>query len=115
MKNVQKLLLPLLVVVVIGIVYLFYFSPHKGLGAFSSFDPNSHAQKEIVVKVVSARGIQQDASGHMVVFFAEDEAGVVMSVQTEGPLPDGFDKAEMVTLTGHIHGGVFSATKVEVD
>ena len=41
MKTIQKFILPLLVLIVIAIVYVVYFSPDEGLGSFADFDTNN--------------------------------------------------------------------------
>jgi len=43
MKNLQKLILPLLIIVAIVLVYQFYFNKGEELGSYSDFDPNNSA------------------------------------------------------------------------
>lgn len=112
MKNLQKYILPLLVFTVIGSIYLFYFSPMKGLGSFSSFDPDSHAQKEIKVRVVHEMGTMQSQDGSRIYFTAEDKSGVRMKVEAPHPLPDYFHEQSEVHITGHVHGDVFTASEI---
>jgi hypothetical protein len=45
MKILQKLILPLLLLLVVFIIYKFYFAK-SGLGSFDDFDPNNNAVKE---------------------------------------------------------------------
>ena len=52
MKILQKLILPILLILVVFIIYKFYFAK-SGLGSFDDFDPNNTAVKEIRVQLVS--------------------------------------------------------------
>lgn len=112
MKNPNKYILPFLVLAIIGAIYFIYFSPFKGLGSFSDFDPNSHAQKEIKVKLVHELGIHQAEDGTRVYFTAEDKTGRRMRIEAPHPLPEYFHDQTEALLTGHLHGDLFAATSV---
>ena len=112
MKNLQKLILPILLLLVVFIIYKFYFAK-SGLGSFDDFDPNNTAVKEIRVQLVIDRGITQQ--GEDVVFYATDKNGKVMMVNGHVTLPDGFDKAEVIILKGHLSGDSFHTHEVLLD
>ncbi len=112
MKNLQKLILPILLLLVVFIIYKFYFAK-SGLGSFDDFDPNNTAVKEIRVQLVIDRGITQQ--GEDVVFYATDINGKVMMVNGHVTLPDGFDKAEVIILKGHLSGDSFHTHEVLLD
>ena len=112
MKNLQKLILPVLLILVVFIIYKFYFAK-SGLGSFNDFDPNNTAVKEIRVQLVIERGITQQ--GEDVVFYAADKNGRVMMVNGHVNLPDGFDKAEVIILKGHLSGDSFHTHEVLLD
>jgi cytochrome c-type biogenesis protein CcmE len=112
MKILQKLILPILLLLVVFIIYKFYFAK-SGLGSFDDFDPNNTAVKEIRVQLVIDRGITQQ--GEDVVFYAADKNGKVMMVNGHVSLPDGFDKAEVIILKGHLSGDSFHTHEVLLD
>ena len=112
MKILQKLILPILLILVVFIIYNFYFAK-SGLGTFDSFDPNNTAVKEIRVQLVADRGITQQ--GEDVVFYAADKNGKIMMVNGHVSLPAGFDKAEIIILKGHLSGNSFHTHEVLLD
>ena len=57
MKILQKLILPILLILVVFIIYNIYFAK-SGLGTFDSFDPNNTAVKEI--RVQQGRSVEKD-------------------------------------------------------
>ena len=71
MKKLQKLILPLMILIIIFLIYSIYFSPQKGLGSFSDFDPNNNANKDIKVKIVQEKGITRDQEA--TIFYAVDK------------------------------------------
>ena len=113
MKVVQKLILPLLVIVVIAIVYIVYFSPEKGLGSFADFDTNNSAVKDIKVQVLTDRGINSTPGGGAN-FYTVDKAGTVVLVQADH-IPSGIESAETVVLRGHLNKENFHAHEVLLD
>jgi len=100
MKNLQKLILPVLLLAVIVIVYIIYFSPSKGLGSFSDFDPNNNAVKDIKVQVVMDKGINKDSHGG-VSFYVSDKGGNVFLINADKVSLD-IESAEVVILKGHL-------------
>lgn len=112
MKTLQKLILPLLLVLIVFIIYNFYFAK-SGLGSFDDFDPNNTAVKEIRVQLVADRGITQQ--GEDVVFYAADKNGKIMMINGHVTLPNGFDKAEVIILKGHLSGSSFHTHEVLLD
>ncbi len=113
MKKLQKLILPLLLVAVIFIIYIFYFAKGGGLGSYDDFDPNNNAVKEIRVQLLSERGINRAGSDFS--FFASDRNGKVLLVSGSGMLPQGFDDAEIIILKGHLSGNTFHTHEVLLD
>lgn len=113
MKHIEKLILPLLIISLVFLIYKIYFSGAKGLGSFSDFDPNNNAVKPITVKVLHERGINQQAGSF--VFFASDKDGRVEQIFGELMLPDDFDKAEMITIKGHLTQSGFHAHEIVIE
>jgi hypothetical protein len=113
MKYLQKIILPLLLIVVVFLVYKIYFSTEKGLGSFSDFDPNNNAVKPITVELLQDRGINRQ--GGAVVFYVSDKNGKVMMVSGELILPEGIEKAKVITLKGHLSQSGFHAHEVSID
>ncbi len=113
MKTLQKLILPALLLVIIGLIYFFYFAPKAGLGSFSDFDPNNNAVKDIKVRIVKEQGITRTPEGGAV-FFAEDKNKTVVQVSAD-KIPMGFDNLETVVLKGHLSQGGFHAHDVVTD
>jgi cytochrome c-type biogenesis protein CcmE len=111
MKQISKLILPLLILVLILIVYLVYFTT-KGLGSFSDFDPNNNAHKDIIVKLVKERGVE--VQGESSIFFAQDKNGTVVMIQGPSELPDNFEQADQIILKGHLTKEYFHAHEVYV-
>ena len=107
MKHLQKLILPLLVITIIAIVYLVYFSS-EGLGTFSDFDVNNSASKDIKVQVLQDRGIDNNT------FYVADKTGKIVMVQTDH-LPPGIESAQTVVLRGHLNKEAFHAHEVLLD
>ena len=113
MKILQKLILPILIIAAIFLVYKFYFDKGSELGSFSDFDPNNSAVKEIRVQLLIDRGIEQQ--GGEVSFFTSDKTGKVIHVSGSFMLPDGFEKAKVIILRGHLSQGGFHAHEVLLD
>jgi cytochrome c-type biogenesis protein CcmE len=115
MKSLQKLILPALVLIIAAIIYIVYFSPKAGLGAFSDFDTNNNANKDIRVSIVQERSIRQDQQSGASIFYARDKNGQVVMVQAPLMLPNGIEDAESVILRGHLHKEYFHAAEVILD
>ncbi len=100
MKNLQKLILPILALAIIAGIYFIYFSPKEGLGSFKDFDPNNSAVKEIRVLFVKEKGITHTPEGG-IVFFVTDKNNTTMQVNTD-KIPAGLDSAQTIILKGHL-------------
>jgi len=108
MKQLQKLILPALVLVVIVLVYSIYFSKGEDLGSFSDFDINNSASKDIKVQILHDRGINNNA------FYVADKTGKIVMVQTDH-LPPGIESTQTVVLRGHLNKDSFHAHEVLLD
>jgi cytochrome c-type biogenesis protein CcmE len=113
MKILQKLILPILLVGAVVLVYEFYFVKRKELGSFSDFDPNNSAVKEIRVQLLVDKGIEQN--GGDVSFYVSDKDGKVVQVSGSFMLPEGFEKANIIILRGHLSQGGFHSHEVLLD
>lgn len=113
MKYLQKVILPVLLLVIVFIMYKIYFSSNKGLGSFSDFDPNNNAVKPITVELLKDKGINQQ--GGAVVFYVIDKTGKEVMVSGELSLPQGFESANVITLKGHLSQGGFHAHEVVLE
>lgn len=107
MKQLQKLILPVLIIIIIALVYIVYFST-TGLGSFSDFDVNNSASKDIKVQVLKERGITNNT------FYVVDKAGEVVMVQSDH-LPPGIESAQTVVLRGHLNKDSFHAHEILLD
>ncbi len=113
MKNLNKLIIPAGVLTIILLMYLFYFSPYKGLGSFNEFDPNSHAMKDIVVKVVHDLGIQPSVDGSKIQFYTEDKNGIQKQIVVTSDYKSIIEGSEIITMTGHFCTNGFEVSKIE--
>lgn len=96
-------------------MYLFYFSPYKGLGSFMDFDPDSHAQKEVDVKVVHEFGVQLSHDGSKITFHTEDKNGVRMPIEISSDFKSMIEGSEVITMTGHFCSGGFEVANIELN
>lgn len=111
MKALQKLILPLLVILVVFIIYTFYFNKKgAGLGSFDDFDPNNNAVKEIIVQIVPNQTIDPAAGSFN--FSVADKNGKVLQAFGSAPLPEGIQTAETVILKGHVNQSGFCTHEV---
>jgi cytochrome c-type biogenesis protein CcmE len=113
MKKLQKLILPLLLVIVVFIIYKFYFATDGKLGSFTDFDSNNNAVKEIRVELLADRGISKNGSD--ITFYVSDTNNKIMMVSGSLNLPSGFDNAKIIILRGHLSGNSFHAHEVLLD
>ena len=113
MKNIEKLILPALVVFLLGIVYFIYFAPTDELGDFSKFGV-SEINQRINVSIVKESGIGKTANGEIISFNAKDKNNIVRRVSLHEPVPIAILKAEIVELLGHMHGNDFVCAGVKV-
>lgn len=107
MKHLQKLILPLLILIVIALVYFIYFYS-EGLGSFADFDTNNSAVKDIKVEILQERGINNNT------FFTADKTGKVVQVHADN-IPAGIESAKTVILRGHLNKDSFHAHEVLLD
>ncbi len=115
MKNFQKFILPLLIIVFVILVYIIYFSPKEGLGSFSDFDPNNTANKDIRVELVKEKGIRKDQQSGSSIFYARDRNGTEIMVQAPLMLPPTIESSSVIVLRGHLHKEYFHAADVMAD
>ncbi len=114
MKNLQKFILPFLLLLIVALIYFLYFSPKEGLGSFSDFDPNNNAVKDIRVNLVLDSGINQTPEGGAV-FFVSDKNNTVLQVNAD-KIPQGLESAKTITLKGHLsQGNSFHAHDVVIN
>ncbi len=114
MKNLQKLILPALILITIAFIYFVFFSPQRGLGSFASLDPDSHANKEVKVRFISEDGIDRTSAPGKVAFYVQDKMGKKVLV-TASSIPPGMENAENVVVVGHMHGNAFEAVEVKLE
>ncbi len=100
MKILQKLILPVLLLLVIFLVYTIYFSPSKGLGSFSDFDSNNNAVKDIKVQLIVEKGINKDSHGGAT-FYASDKGGNIVLINAD-KIPAEIESAKVLILRGHL-------------
>ena len=112
MKIIQKLIVPVLIIIVIFLIYSIYFS-QKGLGSFSDFDPNNNANRDIKVKIVQEKGITKDQQA--TIFYVVDKNGTEVMVQAPLMLPQDIETTDEVILRGHLHKEYFHAAEVLVE
>jgi hypothetical protein len=113
MKNLPKLILPVLLIIVAFLVYKIYFSSGKSLGSFSDFDFNNNAVKSIRVELLKDRGIDRQKGA--VVFYVSDKNGQVVMVTGEVSLPQGIETAKVITLKGHLTQSSFHTHDVVIE
>ncbi|MEN8193426.1 MAG: cytochrome c maturation protein CcmE [Bacteroidota bacterium] len=113
MKNLQKIILPGLVVIIVALIYFTYFSPSDELGDFSKLSTNSNASVQIIVKYVSEKGISRDREGNTL-FYVVDKNNKEVKVSGPGKLPPGMDEALSLVLTGHLNNDHFHAHGIEL-
>lgn len=109
----QKLILPTLVLAILALVYFSYFSPSDELGDFSKLDTNSNASVQIVVKLVTEKGISRDSQGNTI-FFVVDKNNREVEVSGVSNIPPGMDNAVSLVLTGHLTRDHFHAHGLEL-
>jgi len=114
MKNIQKLVLPALVVFVLVILYFTYFAPSDELGSFARLDSNSNAAVPIVVKMIKDKGVQRTQDGTYV-FYVVDKDNKEVLVNGLKDLPPGMNDAKSMVITGHLSGqDAFHAHGIEL-
>ena len=101
MKNIQKLILPGLIVFILAILYFSYFAPSDDLGSFARLGSNSNASMPIVVKLVKEKGVQRTQDGSYV-FYVVDIDNKEMLITGLESLPPGMNDSKSMVLTGHL-------------
>ena len=113
MKNLEKLVLPILVIFILSLLYFSYFAPSDDLGNFSKFDTNSSASLPIIVKIVKDKRITRDSSGEYA-FYVIDKDNKEVLVNGLKNLPPGIDDSKTIVLTGHLTRESFHAHGIEL-
>jgi cytochrome c-type biogenesis protein CcmE len=108
----QKLILPVLIILIAAAIYFIYFGAKDSLGNFADFDTNNNANKDIRVSVVKEKGVDQNPAAGTAMFFAKDSKGIEYPVQVPLPLPADFNELESVKLKGHLHKDHFHAVEI---
>lgn len=101
MKNIQKLVLPCLIVLIIAILYFSYFAPSDELGSFARLDSNSNASVPIIVKLVKEKGVQRTQDGTYI-FYVVDKDNKEVLINGIKNLPPGMNDSKSMVLTGHL-------------
>ena len=112
MKNLQKLILPILLILIVFLIYTFYFAK-SGLGSFDDFDPNNNAVKEIKVKVLPNQNINSQSGSFA--FIVADKDGKTLQAFGSASLPQGIGEAETIILKGHVNQSGFCTHEVLAD
>lgn len=112
MKNLQKLILPILLILIVFLIYTFYFAK-SGLGSFDDFDPNNNAVKEIRVKVLPNQNINSESGSFS--FIVADKDGKTLQAFGSASLPQGIGEAETIILKGHVNQSGFCTHEVLTD
>ena len=112
--KLSKLILPIISAAVLALIYFTYFAPTKELGSFSKFDGGSEINQQINVSVVKENGFERDGNGGIISFYAKDKNNVEVKVSLHQPAPEEIVNAEVIELTGHLHGNSFVASGVTV-
>ena len=114
MKNISKLILPVIIIAVIGLIYYTYFAPSDELGDFSKFSAGSEISQNINVAVVKSKAFERDKSGGIISFYAKDKNNVEVKITLHEPAPEEIVNAEVVELLGHMHGNSLIASRVTI-
>jgi hypothetical protein len=112
MKILQKLILPLLLLLVVFIIYNFYFAK-SGLGSFDDFDPNNNAVKEIRVQILPNQIISTEGGSFS--FIVADKDGKTLQAFGSASLPQGIGETETIILKGHVNQSGFCTHEVLTD
>ena len=112
MKSLQKLILPLLVVAIIGVIYFLYFAPKDELGSFSDFDTNNSANKEIIIGINQSKEIVEDQANGITTFYGVDKNGQEYLVQTPFISLTELAGKTKIKLSGHLHPDHFHASEI---
>ena len=114
MRKISKLVLPLMIVTVLGVIYYLYFAQTSELGSFTKFEGGSEINQEINVSVVRENGFERDVNGRIISFYVRDKNNLTIKIALHNPVSDDIVNAEVVELMGHMHGGNFTAASVNL-
>ena len=114
MKNISKLILPVIIIAVIGLIYYTYFAPSDELGDFSKFSAGSEINQNINVAVVKSKAFERDKSGGIISFYAKDKNNVEVKITLHEPAAEEIVNTKVIELMGHLHGNSFVASKVSI-
>ena len=114
MKNLSKLILPLLIIFVISLIYYTYFKPSEELGHFSRFNSGTEISQEINVTAVKSKGFERDVNCKIKSFYAKDKDNVVMKIELHDGVSDEIINAEVIELMGHLHEKSFMSSRATV-
>ena len=114
MKNISKLILPVIIIAVIGLIYYTYFAPSDELGDFNKFSAGSEINQNINVAVVKSKAFERDKSGGIISFYAKDKNNVEVKITLHEPAPEEIVNAEVVELLGHMHENSLTASRVTI-
>ena len=103
MKNIEKLILPALIIFIVAVLYFSYFAPSDELGSFARLDTNSNASVPIIVKLVKDKGVQRTQDGTYV-FYVTDKDNKEMLISGLKDLPPGMNDSKSMVITGHMSG-----------
>lgn len=103
MKNIEKLILPALLLFIVAVLYFTYFAPSDELGSFARLDTNSNAAVPIIVKLVKDKGVQRTPDGTYT-FYVLDKDNKEVLVSGLKTLPPGMDDTKSMVITGHMSG-----------
>jgi len=110
LKNISKLILPILILIVIGLIYYSYFKPSDELGDFGKFSVGNEISQEINVAIVKSKTIQKDENGRIISFVAKDKNNVEVIVKLREPASESILDAKVILLLGHLHKNGFVAS-----
>ena len=114
MKNISKLILPILIISILGLVYYSYFKPSDELGDFSRFNTGSEINQEINVAIVKSKTIRKDENGRIISFVAKDKNNIEVTINLHNPAPENIINAKVIELLGHLHKDSFSAARATI-
>ncbi len=112
MTKGTKIILAALAVFILYVLYV--MSPSDELASFEKLRTAGEINQNVKVKVLHAKGYNQDARGNILGFLAADRNGEEATVQLQEPAPAGFQNADIVEILGHMHGSNFVAKRATI-
>jgi len=113
-KNLSKLILPILIIAVIGMIYIIYFRPSQELGHFSRFNSGTEISQEINVAIIKTKEIKRDDKGRIISFYAKDADNVEMKISIQDGVSDDILNSEVIEVMGHLHEDTFVSSRATV-